>query len=126
MVQSYPDDDEMFTSTRMPLPGVAVQYKSALDSLLSFVHDSSYERTKTYKKGELRILTPDDVVRWMNVKAFGVPDPPSDANPTFAQSNLLVAYWRKAISFSSQIGWLFGFRVKTREIQLGALKPTAL
>ncbi len=32
------------------------------------------------------------------MKAFGVPDPPSDANPTFARSNLL-AYWKKAISF---------------------------
>ena len=125
MVQSYPDDDEVFTSTRMPLQGVAVQYKSALDSLLSFVHDSSYERTKTYTKGELRALTPDDVVRWMNVKAFGVPDPPSEANPTFARSNLL-AYWKKAYRFSCQIGWLFGFRVVMREIQLGALKSTAL
>jgi hypothetical protein len=98
MVQSYPDNDVVFTSTRMPHQGVAVQYKLALDSLLSFFHNSSYKRTRTYTKGELRALTHDDVVRWMNVKAFGVPDPPSDANPTFARSNLL-AYWKKAISF---------------------------
>ncbi len=32
------------------------------------------------------------------MKAFGVPDPPSDANPTFARSNSL-AYWKKAMSF---------------------------
>ena len=125
MVQSFPDNDEVFTSTRMPLQGVAVQYKSALDSLLSFVHDSSYERTKTYTKGELRALTPDDVVRWMNVKAFGVPDPPSDANPTFARSNSL-AYWKKAISFfmpDRLVVWVSGRNEgnPTRSIEVNSL-----
>jgi hypothetical protein len=125
MVQSHPDNDEVFTSTRMPLQGVAVQYKLALDSLLLFVHNSSYERTKTYAKGELRALTPDDVVRWMNVKAFGVPDPPSDANPTFARSNLL-AYWKKAISFfmpDRLVVWLSGCNEgnPTRTIEVNSL-----
>ncbi len=126
-MQSHPDNDEVFTSTRMPLQGVAVQLKSALDSLLLFVHNSSYERTKTYTntKGELRALTPDDAVRWMNVKAFGVPDSPSDANPTFARSNLL-AYWMKAISSfmpDRLVVWLSGCNEgnPTRTIEVNSL-----
>ncbi len=109
----------------MPLQGVAVQYKSALDSVLSFVHDSSYKRTKTYTKGELRALTPDDVVRWMNVKAFGLPDPPSDSNPTFARSNSL-AYWKKAVSFfmpDRLVVWVLGHNEgnPTRSIEVNSL-----
>ena len=34
----------------------------------------------------------------MNLKAFGVEDPPMDANPTLARGNSL-AFWKKAISF---------------------------
>jgi hypothetical protein len=47
---SYPDDDELVTSTVPPLQGVALEYKSTLD------------REREYTKGELRALTPDDVV----------------------------------------------------------------
>ncbi len=124
-MQSYPDGDEVFTSTRMPHQGAAVQYKSAIDSLLSFVHHSSYERTKTYTKGELRALTPDDVVRWMKVKAFGVPDPPSEANHTFARSNLL-AYWKNSILFFMPdwlVVWVSGCNEgnPTRSIEVNSL-----
>ena len=124
-MQSYADDDEVFTSTRTPHQGVAVQHKSAIDSLLSFVHDSSCERTETYTKGELRVLTPDDAVRWMNVKAFGVPDPPSEANHTFAQSNSL-AYWKNSILFFMPdwlVVWVSGCNEgnPTRSIEVNSL-----
>jgi hypothetical protein len=46
----------------------------------------------------------------MNLKAFGVTDPPVDANPTLARSNSL-AFWKKAISFfmpNRLIAWTSG------------------
>jgi Transcriptional activator of glycolytic enzymes len=95
----YEDDAEIAPSTIPPLQGVAVTYKSTLDSLMSFVHATPpYTRDKTYTKAELRALTPENVLHWMNLKAFGVEDPPMDANPTLARGNSL-AFWKKAISF---------------------------
>ncbi len=95
----YGDDLEAAPSTIPPLQGVAVNYKSTLDSLLLFVHDTEYSRDKTHTKGELRALTPENILHWMNLlKAFGVSDPPADANPDSARSNSL-AFWKKTISF---------------------------
>jgi hypothetical protein len=80
---------------------------------------------KTYTKGELRALTPDDVVRWVNVKAFDLPDPPSDANPTFVRTRLL-AYWNKSISFfmpDRLVVWVLGRNEgnPTRSIEVDSL-----
>jgi hypothetical protein len=94
----YADDLEIAPSTIPPLQGVALTYKSTLDSVLSFVHHTEYSRDKTYTKGELRALTPENILHWMNLKAFGVTDPPADANPISARSNSL-SFWKKAISF---------------------------
>ena len=97
----YADDQEIVPSTIPPLQGVAVKYKSTLDNLLSFVHNTVYTRDTTYTKGELRALTPENVLHWMNLKAFGVTDPPVDANPTLARANSL-EYWKKPCRFSCQ------------------------
>ena len=109
-MQAYDDDHEPVASTIPPLQGVAVQYKVTLDHLMSFVHGIDYGRDHTYTKGELRALTPLDVLRWMNVKTFGDPDPAVDANPTSARSNSL-EYYKKAISHfmpNRLIAWVSG------------------
>jgi hypothetical protein len=97
---SYADDDELTTSTVPPFQGVALEYKSLLDSLISYSFDGvlDYGKERQYTKGELRALTPDDVVAWMNVKTFDDPDPPSDANPTECRCRSL-KFWKKALSF---------------------------
>lgn len=125
MIQHYIDNDEISPSTMPPLQGVAKQYKGTLDSLMSFVHGRAYGQGKTYTKGELRALTPKDVVRWMNLKAFGITDPPADANPTLARSNSL-AYWKKAISFfmpNRLIVWVSGRNEgnPTRSVEVNSL-----
>jgi hypothetical protein len=61
----------------------------------------------------------------MNLKAFGVSDPPNDANPTFARSNSL-AFWKKAISFlmpNRLIPWYTGRNEgnPTRSIEINNL-----
>jgi hypothetical protein len=124
-MQNYADHDDVSPSTMPPLQGVAINYKPTLDSLLSFVHGHVYSRAQTYTNGELRALTPQDVVRWMNLRAFGSPDPPSDANPTLARSASL-AYWKKAISFfmpNRLIVWVSGRNEgnPTRSIEVNSL-----
>ena len=93
MVLEYPNNEEPVTSTQGPLEGVAVKYKPSLDSLLSFVHGCEYDKNKAYTKRELRAITPTDVLRWMNLKTFGNPDPANDANPTECRSSSL-EYWK--------------------------------
>ena len=98
----YADDEEIAPSTVPPLEGVAVKYKSTLDSLLSFVHKTEYTQETTYTKGKLHALTPENVLHWMNIKTFGMADPPMDANPISARSNSL-AFWKKRYRFSCLI-----------------------
>jgi hypothetical protein len=93
---SYADDDKLAMSTAPPLQGVALEYKSSLDSLMSYFHGVDYGKEGQYTKGELRALTPDDVVAWMKVKSFENPDPPLDANPTECRSSSL-EFWKKAL-----------------------------
>ena len=103
-------DDELVSSMAPPLQGVAKGYKPLLDAVMSFVHGVNYGRDRKYTKVELRALTPNDVVRWMNLKTFGIPDPPIDSNPMFARSNTL-AFWKKAISFfmpDRLVSWVSG------------------
>jgi hypothetical protein len=91
----YPDNKEITPSTIPLLQGTSEKYKATLDSFLSFVHSRKYPRQKTYTKAELRALTPQHVLWWwMNLKAFGVIDPPNDANPTFARS-ISLSFWKK-------------------------------
>lgn len=121
----YPDDKEIAPSTIPQLQGTAVMNKATVDSFLSFVHNRQYTLQKTYTKAELRALTPQHVLQWMNLKAFGVIDPPNDANPTFARSNSL-AFWKKAISFfmpNRLIPWYSGRNEgnPTRSIEINNL-----
>ena len=78
------------------------RYRVHLDSLMSFVHNrpqgQAYTRTQAYRTSELNAITPLDVLRWMNIKTFGIPDPPLDANPVSARSSSL-NFYKKSISF---------------------------
>jgi hypothetical protein len=74
------------------------KYKATFDAFMSFVHQREYSREYEYTVEEKSALTPSDVVRWMNVKTFGIEDPPIDANPVHARSSSL-EFWKKAISF---------------------------
>ena len=56
----------------------------------------SYPKTTTFTAQRLRQVTPEDVVRWINHKVFGLENPPDDATPTHRASS--IGYWKKAIS----------------------------
>ena len=75
------------------------KYKATLDTCMSFFHGQEYCREKEYTVEERNALTPNDVVRWMNLKTFGIEDPPVDANPVHAHSSSL-EFWKKLFCFS--------------------------
>jgi hypothetical protein len=97
-VQAYNNNDKIVASIIPPLQGAALQYKSNLDNLLSFIHNQDYTYNQIYSKGELLALTPQHILQWMKKKACCVTDPALDVNPTLARASLL-KYWKKALSF---------------------------
>jgi hypothetical protein len=77
---------------------MAAIYKPTLVSMMSYLDSVQYDKDHTFTDVQLGLVTAADVLRWMNVKTFGIPDPPLDANPTLARSNS-IKYWKKALSF---------------------------
>jgi hypothetical protein len=77
-------------------------YRVHLNSLMSFVHKQppgqEYTQAQAYQTSELNAITPVDVLHWMNIKTFGIPDAPIDANPVSAQSSSL-NFYKKFILF---------------------------
>ena len=69
---------------------------------MSFVHNrpvgSEYSRDHVHAMEVLAAITPNDVLRYMNLRTFGTTEPARDANPTSARANTL-AMDKKAISF---------------------------
>ncbi|KAI2510537.1 hypothetical protein MHU86_3805 [Fragilaria crotonensis] len=78
------------------------KYKCILASFMSFVHNravgSEYSRDHVHAMEVLAAITPSDVSRYLNMKAFGTTEPAGDANPISARANSL-AMDKKAISF---------------------------
>jgi len=79
-------------------------YKRILDSLMSSVHrlavdQQEYGYEREYTDAELREVTPTELVRWLNMRTFGVTDPgPNTTIRPLVRANTL-AFWKKAISF---------------------------
>jgi hypothetical protein len=80
-------------------------YKRILDGLMSSVHrlepgEEQYELGRVYTAEELRQVTPTELMRWLNIRTFGVPDPAVrdlTIRPLVRANTL--AFWKKAISF---------------------------
>jgi hypothetical protein len=75
-------------------------YNGVLRRLMTFVHglEDVYEKDHLFSQEELAALTPNDIKRWMCVKAYGTAEPGVDDNPTLCRSTSL-EFWKKAISF---------------------------
>ena len=78
-------------------------YKRILDSLMSSVHrlgpQQQYEYTRVYTDEEKRQVTPDELLRWLNMRTFGVADPAPDTTIRPLVRANTIAFWKKAISF---------------------------
>ncbi len=74
----------IFLGTRTAVPdsrmeeGPTKRYKRILDNLMSSVHcledGQVYLYESEYTDAELREVTPAEMIRWMNLKTFGVPE----------------------------------------------------
>ena len=73
-------------------------YQSTLVAFMSFFRNVPFNRTHLFSADDLNVVSPQDIVRWMNVKAFGEENPPDSANPLYARSSSL-EFWKKALSF---------------------------
>ena len=78
------------------------KYKCILASFMSFLHNrpvgGEYHRDHVHAMEVLAAITPNDVLRYMNLKTFGTTEPAGDANPISARANSL-AMDKKAISY---------------------------
>ena len=79
------------------------RYKQVLCRFMTFYHerenDDAYDPdTQQFTDEELLSITPDDLVRWLNLRCFGVQQPTADMRPTLARSQS-VKFWKKCISF---------------------------
>ena len=78
------------------------KYKCVLASFMSFIHGRSegnaYARDFVHSTEALAAVTPQDVVRYMNMKTYGCLLPSPDANPV-ARRGATLGFDQKAISF---------------------------
>jgi hypothetical protein len=75
--------------------------KSKKPNNKTFVHglEDVYEKDHIFSQEELAaLMTPNDIKRWMCVKAYITAKPGVDDNSTLCRSTLL-KFWKKAISF---------------------------
>jgi hypothetical protein len=101
----------LFFGTRTAVPDSRMaapptkRYKRILDNLMSSVHrledGQVYPYEHEYTAAELREVTPAEMIRWMNLKTFGVPERARNADTVrpMVRANTL-AFWKNAISFS--------------------------
>ena len=74
------------------------KYKKILLSFMSWKNGVEYEDTYNFSNEELILITPEDLVRWFQLKVYGTPDPSPQDMPTYGRSNSIL-YCKKAISF---------------------------
>ena len=77
----HPEDNDDGNPIHVPPNSVHSScYRVHIDSLMLFIHgglEEQYTSAKLYRKSELNAVTPNDVLRWMNIKVFGMPNPVS-------------------------------------------------
>jgi hypothetical protein len=49
-------------------------YTPLLIMLMSYLDEEKYEKSHEFTVEQMSAPTPADILRWMNVRAFGVPD----------------------------------------------------
>ena len=83
---------------------------------------NDYSIEREYTDDGKRQVTPEELVRWLNLRTFGVPNPGPDDESIrpLVRANTL-AFWKKAISFympDRLHGWRSGSKMVIRLNQL--------
>ena len=78
-------------------------YHRYLVEFMTFLHpNAGYDATSVYSVEVLSAIKPDDIARWMQLKAFGDSDPTPDMMPLKGRANSLGQY-KKALSYYLRI-----------------------
>ena len=72
--------------------------KDVLAKFMSFRDGQNYASNAVFTQEQLIAITALELKRWMQLKAYGTPDPDDDANQTQGRSSSL-EFYKKAISF---------------------------
>ena len=78
------------------------RYRQVLCHFMSFFHERAADHpydphTQQFTDEELLAITPDDVLRWLNLRAYGDQAPTADMHPTMARSQS-IKFWKKCLS----------------------------
>jgi hypothetical protein len=73
-------------------------YQNTLVAFLSFLDGQEYHKDTVFEQARLVAITADDLLKWMNVKAFGTANPQPDANPLGADHPLFSSGRRQSRS----------------------------
>ncbi len=77
----------------------AKAYKRNLFHCLNYLDGTNLNiNTDDIPHQRLQELTPQDLMRWFNMKIFGVENPPDTATPTLLRSSSIL-FWKKSISY---------------------------
>jgi hypothetical protein len=79
------------------MAAAADKYKNILVAFMSHEDGVEYDKHHVFVQQELSNITPDDLVRWMCLKAYGTAVPAEGDNPIHGRSSSLEHY-KKAIS----------------------------
>jgi hypothetical protein len=74
------------------------KYQGYLVQFMSYLHGMQYDRDATFDQESLQIVTPDEIIRWLCVKSFGVEYPEAEDRPTRCRSSSLEVF-KKALSW---------------------------
>ncbi|KAL3656182.1 hypothetical protein V7S43_018990 [Phytophthora oleae] len=75
----------------------AKRYKSILCEFMAFRAGHAFDADTVFSQETLLEITPDKVCHWMNLRAFGEPNPSEGAKPVNARASML-EFAKKAIS----------------------------
>ena len=76
----------------------STSYKKILDNFLSYIDNTSYTIHTNYSNERLLQISPEDICRYFNYKAYDVQEPNDFDRPLKCRANTLLFY-KKAISY---------------------------
>jgi hypothetical protein len=83
---------------RLNEPTQKNRYQTVLSENMIFVDGIQYAEDHEFPMAQLAQLTPQDIYRWMCMKAFMKADPGPEDNPIHGRSSSLM-YYKKALSY---------------------------
>ena len=82
------------------------KYQANMVKMMSYLDNQAYNKDEVFTEQRRQLITAEDVLKWLNFRCFGDPDPPSDQNPDARHHSL--EFWKKSISYfmpNSHMPW---------------------